>query len=88
MLTAYLPSVSLTPRAMLYIAIGWAAVALFFVWMPLVVVYGAVLILWHLGRLVTGGFLRAGEMLGDGPPSEKPAGERKDVDGQQTERGT
>lgn len=65
--TAFLPTFSLSPRALIYVCIGWAAVSLFFVWLPIVFVYAAVFVLWHLGRLFSGAFLKAGDILRHAP---------------------
>lgn len=62
-----LPVLSLSPRALIYIAIGWASVTLFFVWMPLFIAYAGCLILWNIGRLCSGAVLKAGETLRGAP---------------------
>lgn len=70
-----LPTLSLSPRALIYIAIGWAAVALFFVWMPIFFAYAGALILWNIGRLCSGAVLKAGDVL-RGTPVPPPSTER------------
>lgn len=77
MIAGALPGISLTPRTLVYMAIGWALVALFFVWMPIVFAYAFALGLWHLGRLFMGAALRAAEIIQG--PRNKPT-ERGTVD--------
>lgn len=74
-IASVLPSLSLTPRGLIYIAIGWALVALFFVWLPIVFAYAGVLILWHLGRLFSGAVLKAGDVLRGPKPEGVPSNE-------------
>lgn len=82
--TSFLPSLALTPRALLYIAIGWALMTLFFVWMPIVFAYAVALLLWNIGRLFSGAMLHASEILQgsakapDGVSSEGRKNEEKD----------
>ena len=74
-----LPTLSLSPRALIYIAIGWAAVTLFFVWLPLFFAYAGALVLWNIGRLCSGAVLKAGDVL-RGPSVPSPSTERKTKD--------
>lgn len=88
MATAILPTLSLTPKALIYVAIGWTALTLFFVWMPIVFAYAAVLLLWHLGRLFSGALVRAADILqgplkNPAPPSEE--GRNKNVSNSEAE---
>jgi hypothetical protein len=76
-ITSVLPALSLSPRALIYVCIGWAAVSLFFVWLPIVFVYAAVFVLWHLGRLFSGAFLKAGDILRRVPEETERAEPKK-----------
>lgn len=60
---SFFPSVNLTPRTLVYVGIGWTAVALFWVWLPIVLFYIGFLILWYAGRFILGGVLSVKDVL-------------------------
>ena len=80
--TSFLPSLALTPRGLLYIAIGWALAALFFVWLPIVFAYAGALILWNIGRLFSGAMIRASEILQGPAKAPEPVSKEERKDGE------